>query len=159
MAIRTFVAELALMCVIICVAVATDRRCFVNIGVLCVAVIATGLLVRSFKSEFCILVMIELDLGPFCRAVARFTFLAEPVGMNILKQVAADASRRQIFISTGPVTIGAFDLFMRALQRKIGRVMVKRRHILPPCRLVTCFTFLAERAIMGVIVFVAINTG
>jgi hypothetical protein len=75
--------------------------------------------------------MIEANRGPFVLFVARLARGSVPSGMDILNLVAVDAGCADPLVAFADMAAGARDIAVRALQRKLGLVVVESLHATP----------------------------
>lgn len=120
------------------------------------AAFAADIGVGTFQSEVRIPVMIETTLIPAIRRVAVFTLVAPAAGVGIVNQVAGNTASGDIFELIVRMAAAAVNLLVFAFKGKVRFIVVKTA-LLPALFAMTVRALFAEVALMGIVLFVAIN--
>lgn len=113
-------AELAFVRIVALVASDACGGELILIKVTLMAAIAFDGFVRVAQRELGVLVVIEADGFPFFRRVAGLALLPVAASVDVLQLMAINAGVRQILVALADMTSGAFDVFVRAFERKLG---------------------------------------
>jgi len=103
-------------------------------------------------------VMIELNRLPHRLIVAVLAFGTIATQVNILQAVTFDAGGSNVGVTLAGVTGRAIDRPMRALQRKLGGVVIERLHVQPSVITMALVAFLSKLALVRIDRLVAIDT-
>lgn len=103
------------------------------------------------------LVVVEPRLLPFCFIVTGLTFLAVAAPVGVLQSVARDTGPSQVLIYLAAVTGVAGDGLMRGFERELGFAVVKTLRLPPFGWGVAAVTFLAEPALVRIVLLVAVE--
>ena len=102
--------------------------------------------------------MVKPNAAPLSANMAAFATGAKAVLVDILNAVAANASARQILINFARMAGGAGHARVAVLQREAGLRMVKISDLHPVGGGMAICTFAAQRAIMRLVILMAIHT-
>lgn len=122
------------------------------------ALLALELSVTPAQRELRILVVVEANRHPLLGDVTSLTICAEKACVLVLQVVAGDAGPGKIFVSLPDVAHCAFDLAVRANQRKPRLGVIEGLHAAPGVLAMTAIAFFPQPALVRIIRLVAIET-